>query len=138
MALTNTRTEATGEVLRLIVDELLEAAARTRERTRTRGRQGLPGRPLPLTIETPDDIATQVLNGLFYDLPLQELQTFRQRVNAVTVDDVERVAYKYVRPDRLSIVLVGNAAAFVDQLKGAGFGKSTSSGCRNSTSPRPT
>ncbi len=43
----------------------------------------------PLTIETPDAIATQVLNVLFYELPIEELQNFRQRVNAVTVDDIE-------------------------------------------------
>ena len=39
----------------------------------------------PLTIETPDAIATQVLNVVFYGLPIEELQTFRERVNAVTV-----------------------------------------------------
>ena len=34
----------------------------------------------------------QVLNALFYGLPLEQLQTFRERVNAVTVDDIQRVA----------------------------------------------
>jgi hypothetical protein len=32
------------------------------------------------------------------------------------------VARLYLKPDRLSVVLVGNAAAFADQLKGVGFG----------------
>src|SRR5207253_6562221 len=59
---------------------------------------------------------------LFYGLPVEDLQTFRQRVNAVTVDDIQRVAQKYLRPDRLSIVLVGNASAFASQLRGIGFG----------------
>ena len=76
----------------------------------------------PLTIETPDAIATQVLNVLFYGLPIEELQSFRQRVNAVTPDDIERVARFYLRPDRLSIVLVGNASAFTSQLRRVGFG----------------
>jgi len=43
-------------------------------------------------------------------------------VNAVTVDDIQRVAREYLRPDRLSVVLVGNASAFGSQLKGVGFG----------------
>ena len=55
-------------------------------------------------------------------MPVEELQTFRDRVNAVTVDDIERVARTYLQPDRLSIVLVGNAAAFTSQLRGIGFG----------------
>src|SRR5439155_3184841 len=42
---------------------------------------------------------------------------------AVTVDDIQRVARVYLKPDRLSVVLVGNVAAFEAQLKGVGFGK---------------
>src|SRR5206468_11515256 len=64
----------------------------------------------------------QVVNVLFYGLPLEQLQTFRERVNAVTVDDIQRVAREFLRPDRLSVVLVGNAAAFASQLNGVGFG----------------
>jgi hypothetical protein len=75
----------------------------------------------PLTIETPDAIATQVLNVLFYGLPVDQLQSFRDRVNAVRPDDIERAARYYLQPDRLSIVLVGNASAFLGQLKGLGF-----------------
>jgi len=58
---------------------------------------------------------------MFYGLPIEQLQTFRERVNAVTVDDIQRVAKLYLKPDRLSVVLVGNAAEFAGQLKGIGF-----------------
>src|SRR4029453_10059102 len=75
----------------------------------------------PLTIETPGAIAMQVVNVLFYGLPLEQLQTFRERVNAVTVDDIQRVARQYLRPDRLWVGLVGNASAFASQLRGVGF-----------------
>jgi hypothetical protein len=44
-------------------------------------------------------------------------------VNAVTVDDIQRVARAYLRPDRLSMVLVGDAKAFTSQLAGVGFGQ---------------
>jgi zinc protease len=77
----------------------------------------------PLTIETPNAIATQVLNQLFYELPLEELQTFPERVRSVSPDDVQRVARNYFKPDRLAVVLVGNANAFVNDLKGVGFGE---------------
>src|SRR5262249_28359506 len=75
----------------------------------------------PLTIETPDAIATQVLNNVFFELPVSEIGTFSQRVQSVTPDDIQRVARAYVFPDRLSIVLVGNASGFTSQLKSAGF-----------------
>jgi zinc protease len=63
-----------------------------------------------------------VLNVLFYGLPVEQLQTMRERVNAVTSDDIQRAARYYLKPDRLSIVLVGNAEAFTPQLRRAGFG----------------
>ena len=58
---------------------------------------------------------------MFYGLDLNDLQTYRERVNAITPDDIQRVAREYLRPDRLSIVLVGDASVFAKQLAGAGF-----------------
>jgi zinc protease len=120
-ASTNTRSEATGEVLRLIVDQFWRLQReRVGERELADAKAYLTG-SFPLTIETPDNIATQVLNVLFYGLPVEELQSFRDRVNAVQPEDIARVARAYLRPDRLSMVLVGNAAAFSGQLSGLGF-----------------
>jgi zinc protease len=118
---TNTRTEATGEVVRLIVDEFSRLQReRVGERELENAKAYMTG-SFPLTIETPDQIAMQVLNVVFYGLPLEDLQNFRDRVNAVTVDDIQRVARTYLKPDRLSIVLVGDAQAFSTQLKGIGL-----------------
>jgi zinc protease len=118
---TNTRSEATAEVLRLIVDEFWRLQ---RERVGQReldGAKAYMTGSFPLTIETPESIAMQVVNALFYGLPLDELQNIRERVNAVTPDDIQRVARLYLRPDRLSVVLVGNAKAFASQLGAVGF-----------------
>jgi predicted Zn-dependent peptidase/outer membrane lipoprotein-sorting protein len=118
---TNTRTAATGEVLRLIVDEFWKLQnERVSERELSDAKAYLTG-SFPLTIETPNAIATQIVNVLFYGLPVGELQSFRERVNAVTVNDIQRVAKLYLKPDRLSVVLVGNANEFTSQLQGIGF-----------------
>src|SRR5207248_1296618 len=69
-AQTNTRSEATGEVLRLIVDEFWRLQReRVSERELADAKAYLTG-SFPLTIETPDAIAMQVLNVIFYELPL--------------------------------------------------------------------
>jgi len=121
VAETDTRSEATGEALRVMVDEFFRLQ---RESVGTRelddAKAYLAG-SFPLSIETPDAIAMRVLTALFYGLPLKELETFRERVNAITPDDIARVTRTFFRPDRMSIVLVGNAAAFVDQLQRVGF-----------------
>ncbi|MGB2715039.1 MAG: pitrilysin family protein [Vicinamibacterales bacterium] len=121
VAETDTRSESTAEALRLIVDELWRLQRqRVSERELADAQAYLTG-SFPLTIETPSAIALQVLNAVFYGLDMGELQTFRERVNAITVDDIQRVARTYLRPDRLSIVLVGDADIFAKQLPGVGF-----------------
>lgn len=123
MAETDTRSEATAEVVRLIVDEFMRLQRERTSEAELAGAQAYMTGSFPLTIETPGAIARQVVNVVFYDLSLDELRTYRQRANSVTPDDVLRVARTYLQPDRLSIVMVGNAAAFKDQLARAGFGK---------------
>ena len=121
VAETNTRSQTTGETLRLMVDEFWRLIRdRVNERELEGAQEYLTG-SFPLTIETPSQIALQVLNAVFYGLNLNELQTYRERVDAVTVDDVQRVAREYLHPDRLTIVLVGDASSFVNQLPGGGL-----------------
>jgi zinc protease len=123
VAQTNTRSATTGETLRLIVDEIWKLLRDpVGDRELSGAKEYLTG-SFPLTIETPSQIATQILNAVFFGLNLNDLQTFRERVNAVTADDIMRAAQNYLHPDKLTIVLVGDASAFVKQLPGAGFDK---------------
>lgn len=121
VAKTNTRTETTAEALRLTVEEFAKLQRqRVYERELADAQAYLAG-SFPLSIETPNEIATVIINALFYELPLEEVPTYRERVLAITPDDIQRVARQYIKPDRLSIVLVGNAQAFVNQLRAVGF-----------------
>lgn len=123
VAQTNTRSQTTGETLRLIVDEVWKMIHdRVGDRELEGAQEYLTG-SFPLTIETPSQIATQILNAVFFGLNLNELQTYRERVNAVSPDDIQRIARTYFHPDKLTIVLVGDASSFVKQLPGAGFDK---------------
>jgi zinc protease len=123
VAQTNTRSETTGETLRLMIQEVWKLIQdRVGDRELDGAQEYLTG-SFPLTIETPSQIALQILNAVFYGLNMNDLQTFRERVSAVSVDDVQRVARNYLHPDKLTIVLVGDASAFVKQLPGAGFDK---------------
>ena len=121
VAETDTRTEATGQSLRLIVDEFFRLQREQVGSRELQGAQDYMAGSFPLTIETPSAIALQVLNQLFYGLDLAELESFRERVYGVTPEEIQRVAKKYLHPDRLSVVLVGDASKFVDQLKTVGF-----------------
>ena len=121
VAETDTRTDTTGEALRLMVQEFIRLQQqRVPERELMDAQAYLTG-SFPLTIESPNDIATQVMNYVLYELPLEDIPTYTQRITAITPDDIQRVAQAYLKPDRLSVVLVGNAKAFVPQLRSLGL-----------------
>ena len=121
VASTNTRTEATGEALRVLVDQLWRLQREPVRSAELKGVKDYYSGSFPLTVETPGAIALQVLNQIFYGLSLKDLEQLRERVDAVSVQDLQATAKKWLFPDRLSIVLVGDAAKFVDQLKAQGF-----------------
>jgi zinc protease len=53
-------------------------------------------------------IAGQLEDLYLYDLPLDYFNGYVQRMLGVTRDDVRRVARKYIVPDRMTIVVVGD------------------------------
>ncbi|MEO6214341.1 MAG: pitrilysin family protein, partial [Vicinamibacterales bacterium] len=121
VASTDTKSETTAETLRLIVDEIWRLQRQRVQQRELADAQAYLTGSFPLTIETPGAIAMQVLNAVFYGLDLEELQNYRDRVNAITPEDIQRVAQQYLHPDRLSIVLVGDSSVFGKDLAGAGF-----------------
>lgn len=123
VAETDTQTANTAEALRVVVEEFSRLQRERVHEVELEAAQDYAVGHFPLTIETPDQIATQVLNTLFYELSLEELPKYRDRVLGVSPDDIQRVARFFIRPDRLSVVLVGNADQFVGSLKGVGFGE---------------
>ena len=121
IAQTNTQTPNTIEALRLMVDEFARLQRDKVSENELEAAQAYAVGSYPLSIETPDQLATQVLNMLFYDLPVDSLPKFRERIEGVSPEEIQRIARWFIRPDQLSVVLVGNASAFIDRLKGAGF-----------------
>jgi hypothetical protein len=50
-------------------------------------------------------------------LPNDYLQRYRDRVQAVTAEEIQRVATKYIRPDLAAVIVVGNGASVPEQMK---------------------
>jgi zinc protease len=65
---------------------------------------------LPGEFETASDLATQLGELLVFGLPLDYYRTYIPKIMRVTSADVQRVARKYVQPDKLTIVVVGDVA----------------------------
>jgi zinc protease len=77
----------------------------------------------PLRFEVPEAVVA-ALGGLFsLDLPDDELARYRERVEGVTVSDIQRVARAHIHPERIAIVAVGDADVVGRDLEAAGFGE---------------
>ena len=63
---------------------------------------------LPSDFETTQGTAGQFLELLSNDLPLTTWATYMAHIQAVTPQDVQRVAKRYIDPDHFAIVVVGD------------------------------
>lgn len=61
-----------------------------------------------LSLENAQTIARFALNIQRYDLPADYYQTYLKKIEAVSIEDVRRVAEKYIKPNNAWIVVVGN------------------------------
>ena len=71
---------------------------------------------LPLQFETKGQITGRRVEAISYGLPGDYWQTYADEVRAVTPDDVRRAAQKYLRPEGLVLLAVGDVARFADEL----------------------
>lgn len=71
----------------------------------------------PYTLQAADDVARCLARIATYELPDEHYDTYRERIEAVTRDDVLRVARRHLHPDRAVIVAVGPEDRLEDQLR---------------------
>ena len=71
----------------------------------------------PIRAETQEGLTNLIVSQYLHGLPEDYLQTYRDNVRAVTAADVKRVAEKYVQPEKISIVIVGDAAEILSQAE---------------------
>ena len=70
----------------------------------------------PSSVQTAGDIAGRLLDMELYDLPTDYFDHYRENIGAVSKADVEHVAQKYIDPENVIIVIVGNAAEIREPL----------------------
>jgi zinc protease len=70
----------------------------------------------PLRIETQEGMVDQLVQIKMMGLPDNYLHIYRDRINAVSIADIRRVAGDYVTPDQAALVVVGDAAEIIPQI----------------------
>jgi len=115
------RNEVTHHSLGEVLEELRRirtGAVETRELEDTRSY--LAG-VFPATVQSASDIAGRLVDMEVFGLPHDYFDHYRENIAAVTAKDVTEVANKYIDPDRVLIVIVGNATQIREPLGGLGL-----------------
>ncbi|WP_055447529.1 M16 family metallopeptidase [Lacinutrix mariniflava] len=74
-----------------------------------------------LALEQPSTIARYALNIKLNNLPKDFYKTYLTKINAVTVDDVQRVANKYFTEDNARVIVVGKGSEVISNLEKTGI-----------------
>ncbi len=81
-------------------------------------------RRFPQGFETVGQISGQLANLVIYGLNDSYFNEYIRKVNAVTLEDVNRVANKYLTPDKMAILIVGDRNVIEPKLREIdGWGK---------------
>jgi zinc protease len=71
----------------------------------------------PIRAETQEGLTSLIVNQELYELPDDYLQTYRENIAEISAEQVERVARKFIHPDAIAIVVVGDATEILQQTR---------------------
>lgn len=115
-----TKNESVPRAVRVIVDEMVRIQDAPVTDAELAGAKDALINSFVFRFTSRFSIVTQLLTLEFDDYPPDYLDTLLDRYRAVTREDVQRVARRYLRPDATTILVVGGAAR--DDAGLAGFG----------------
>ena len=71
----------------------------------------------PIRLETQEGLTDQLVQIKMLNMPSDYLEHYRDRVQAVTAEEIQRVAQKYVKTDAAALIVVGDGASVLEQIK---------------------
>jgi len=80
-------------------------------------------RSLPGRFERGTEAAGTFAELFTYDLPLDYFSTLPERINAVTVEQAQAMAQKYIQPEKTIVLAVGDRAKIEEDMKKLNLGK---------------
>ena len=76
----------------------------------------------PSAFETTGDVSRRLEDTLVFKLPDDYFAKYVQNIQAVAAADVQRVAQKYITPDHLAVVVVGDLKAIEPGIRALNLG----------------
>ncbi|MFL6514650.1 MAG: M16 family metallopeptidase [Chthoniobacterales bacterium] len=110
-----TKNESAAEVAKLLVGEIKRLVDEPVQGEELKSRQAVLTGSYARSLETNEGIADKLGMLAAFGLPLEKIQQFIPKVNAVTTEEVTAFAKKYLGSP--SLIVAGKAPAFLDALK---------------------
>ncbi|MFC1483547.1 M16 family metallopeptidase [Candidatus Neomarinimicrobiota bacterium] len=121
LANSSVQTEVTDQAITEFLNELRGIQEPVPEAELNKARNSV-ALSYPESFQTISAIAGQLNNVAIYGLPDDYFNTYTERMLAVSVDDVNRVAREYIDPENLAIVVVGDKEKIEEGLKALEYG----------------
>jgi predicted Zn-dependent peptidase len=114
---TSVRTEVTDSAVYEMIYEIRNLAENgiTEQELKT-AKANLSGR-FGRSLENPSTIASFAINIARYGLPEDFYSSYLQRLDALTEEEINQVAKKYLKPENLHITVVGNGSEIKENLQ---------------------
>jgi len=116
-ALAQTRNDAVPQVVDLMMSEFARLGAEPIAANELAARKAVIIGGFGRSVETTAGLAGQYSALAQFGLPLEKLQTYSADINAVTAEQAGTAAKAYYDPANASLVVVGDAAQFWEQVK---------------------
>jgi zinc protease len=117
------RTDVTGASVAEIFKEVNGMRARPLPAAELAGARDSQVYSLPGQFETNSGIGASLAETFVFDLPADYWRTLPDRYRAVTAAQVQAAAQKYLKPDQLKVIAVGDRAVILPQLQKLGLGQ---------------
>ena len=118
-------TDVTAPAVREILHELRVMAGEGPTEAEVEAARDYIAGVFPLRVETTSQVAARVAELIVYDLPDDHHATYRDHIRGVTREDAAAAARRHVRPDQVTVVVVGAADQVVGPLEALGVGPVT-------------
>ncbi len=129
---TSVATDKTAAAIREVLTEIRDIGA---DRPATPDELGMAkaalGRGYPRAFETANQVARSVAQLALHGLPDTYFEEFVPRLDAVSVDDVTRVAQQYLDTETMATLIVGDFDKIGDSLQSLGLGERGDARCLN-------
>ncbi len=115
------RNEKTDSAVMEFINEIKEIRTKKVSEKELKDAKALYSGNFALTLEDPAIVASFARNIIINDLTKDFYKTYLQKINAVTAEDIQRMAQKYFNYNNARIVVVGKSEAVKSELSKLGY-----------------